>query len=286
MVQKPPRYPYPSKTYLPVGRCVYCLSTENLSKEHIIPLAFGGELILPKASCEKHREATSKIENFILRKYLCALRSHLGLPSRKPGERPDGYPLKLSRKGRTWKKKVSLADHPGYFRFIMFATPPGRVTGQPPVQETFSIRLIDVHVFPDIAQRLARLGADSFEDHVTINALALARFVAKIGHAFAMAELGPDLFEECYITHLIDGNAPDWNYWIGSYDRGEDIAASELHELRFVRRGDDLSVVVHLLVPYCPRYAYEVIVGRLRSDAVLPPPLTLSATPSATQIPR
>ena len=51
--------------------------------------ARGGELVLPKASCEKHRKATSKVEDFALRRYLCPLRSHLGLPSRKPHLRPE-----------------------------------------------------------------------------------------------------------------------------------------------------------------------------------------------------
>jgi hypothetical protein len=67
--------------------------------------------------------------------------------------------------------------------------------------------------------------------------------------------------------------AEDWNYWVGGYDCGREVKASELHELRFLKRGDDLSVIVHLFVPYCPRYGYEVIVGRLRADVAIPPGL-------------
>jgi len=47
----PAKFPYPSKVYKPLDRCLYCAETENLSKEHIIPLGFGGELIVPRASC-------------------------------------------------------------------------------------------------------------------------------------------------------------------------------------------------------------------------------------------
>jgi hypothetical protein len=174
---------------------------------------------------------------------------------------------------------VSLADHPGLVRFVML-DPAGRPSGRPRKPETYSFRLIDIYIFPDIAKRLARLGADSFEDAVVIKALDLARWLAKIGHCFAVAELGIDALEEMYVTHLIDYEAidgetasdevRDWNYWVGGYDRGRDIKAHELHELRFLRRGDDLSVIVHLLVPYCPRYAYEVIVGRLRAEVEIP----------------
>jgi hypothetical protein len=178
--------------------------------------------------------------------------------------------LKLRRGAHSWKRKVKLADHPGLVRFMIFVDPPGRVLGRPRQQETWSVRSVDVEIFPDIAARLARLGADGFEDRVIIQAMALARLIAKIGHSFAVAELGFGAFEELYVAHLIGADAQDWNYWVGGYDRGRDVPARELHELRFLRRGNELSVIVHLLVPYCPRYCYEVIVGRLRSDVEIP----------------
>ena len=266
----PARFPYPSKVYAPLDRCLYCAETENLSKEHIIPLGFGGELVVPRASCTVHQKATCKVEDFVLRKYLCALRSHLGLPSRNPLHRPDGYMLKLRRGAHSWKRKVKLADHPGLVRFMMFVDPPGRILDRARQQETWSVCFIDAQIFPDVAARLARLGADGFEDKVTINAMSIARMIAKIGHAFAVAELGFDAFEELYVAHLIGADAQDWNYWVGGYDRGRDLQPRELHELRFLRRRNELSVIVHLLVPYCPRYCYEVIVGRLRPNVGTP----------------
>lgn len=176
----------------------------------------------------------------------------------------------LRRGSRSWKKKVKLAEHPGLVRFMIFSESPVRVLGLARERATWSVWFIDAEIFPDIKLRVALLGADSFEDKVTINAMALARFVAKIGHCFAVAELGFDAFEEMYVTHLITSEAKDWNYWIGGYDRGRDIEAKELHELRFLQRGNDLSVIVHLLIPHCPRFAYEVIVGRLRPDVAIP----------------
>jgi hypothetical protein len=277
-----PTFPYPSKDYPPLNRCAYCPSTatvspETLTTEHIIPFGFGGRLILPKASCKFHQKETCRVEDFILRRYLCALRSHLSLPSRNPRQRPDGYVLKLRRGAHSWKQKVKLADHPGLVRFMMF-DPPGRVAGRNRQQETYSVRFIDTEIFRDIAARLTRLGADSFEDKVTINAMALARLIAKIGHSFAVAELGFDAFEEMYVAHLVGGPASDWNYWVGGYDRGRNVPPRELHELRFLRRGSEVSAIVHLLVPYCPRYAYEVIVGRLRQVIEIPAHL-LGAVP-------
>lgn len=217
-MKNPPTYPYPSKDYAPLNRCAYCPSSQDppvgsLTTEHIIPFGFGGKLVLPSASCKLHQKETCRVEDFVLRKYLCALRSHLSLPSRKPGQRPDGYVLKLRRGTHSWKQKVKLAEHPGIVRFVMFESP-GRVSGRARQQATFSVRFIDTKIFPDIDARLARLGADGFEDHVKMDAVTLARLIAKIGHSFAVAELGFDAFEEMYVAHLVGSQSPDWNYWV------------------------------------------------------------------------
>jgi hypothetical protein len=53
-----------------IGRCIYCGSTENLSKEHIVPLGLGGEDVLYDASCGWCRDATSRIESRLL-KHAC-----------------------------------------------------------------------------------------------------------------------------------------------------------------------------------------------------------------------
>lgn len=106
-----------------------------------------------------------------------------------------------------------------------------------------------------------------------MNAMALARMIAKTGHSFAIAELGHEAFEDTYVNQLVTGDSPDWNYWVGGYHRGRAIGATALHELKFLRRGRELSVIVHLFVPYCPSDAYEVIVGRLQPGKAIPPEL-------------
>lgn len=266
----PPKFSLPSKQYPHLHRCAYCATTTGLSNEHIIPFGLGGRLVFPNSSCEPCRKETSKVEDFVLRRYLCALRSFLQLPSRKPSQRPDGYKLALRRGTRGWTQKVTLDKHPGIIQFAMF-DPPGRVAGRPKIQETFNVRLIEALIFDDWQARLARLGADTATDRVTLNSLALARMLAKIGHSFAIAELGLEAFEEAYVTHLVRGeDAPDWNYWVGGIPMTQSDSDTSLHKLRFLRRGDELSVIAHLFAPYCPRDAYEVIVGRLRPHALLP----------------
>jgi len=220
---------FPSKQYPHLGRCAYCTATENLSKEHIIPLGLGGQLVLLASSCERCRQATSKVETFALQKYLSPLRSFLSLPSRKPSERPDGYKLTLSANGRRWTQKVPLHKHPGVIKFVMF-DPPGRIAGRPPKQPTYNVRLVDAEIFPDKDARLRRLGADTAIDQVAVNALAIARMIAKIAHSYAVAKIGLDAFEMTYLNEVIRRGAEDWNYWVGGFDCGHDMSGSLMHD--------------------------------------------------------
>lgn len=59
-----------AKTYRPVGRCIYCGTSEGpLGKEHIIQESLGGRLILPRASCELCSSATSAAEGHFAKMY-------------------------------------------------------------------------------------------------------------------------------------------------------------------------------------------------------------------------
>ncbi len=71
-------------TYTPVGRCIYCGTTEGtLSKEHIVPYALNGNWVLPKASCKKCSAITQKYEDACLRIMFKPLRTRLGMQSRR-----------------------------------------------------------------------------------------------------------------------------------------------------------------------------------------------------------
>lgn len=83
------------------------------------------------------------------------------------------------------------------------------------------------------------------------------------------------LTNEHIIAYGLGGEAPDWNHWVSGYARPNGSSANTLHELKFLLRGNELSVIVHLFVPYCPNDAYEVVVGRLRPDQAIPPDLLL-----------
>jgi len=70
------------KQYPPVNRCIYCGSQEDLSKEHILPYALGGRLVLPRASCSRHRDLTSEIERKVARGMYGDYRDSEGIQTR------------------------------------------------------------------------------------------------------------------------------------------------------------------------------------------------------------
>ena len=79
-----------------IGYCIYCGANESdLSKEHIVPLALGGNMALPKASCSKCAVITSQFERFCARKVLGPFRVRTGAPTRRPNLRPTNLPLGL-----------------------------------------------------------------------------------------------------------------------------------------------------------------------------------------------
>jgi Carbohydrate-binding module 48 (Isoamylase N-terminal domain) len=55
----------------------------KLGDEHIIPLAFGGNLLLPEASCRACEKITSRIETHCIEQMVRDTREHLGLTARR-----------------------------------------------------------------------------------------------------------------------------------------------------------------------------------------------------------
>ncbi|MGH7226437.1 MAG: HNH endonuclease, partial [Gemmataceae bacterium] len=117
------------RRYAPVGRCIYCGATKpvlgyaRFADEHIIPLALGGDLVLPEAVCKRCEITINKqIETPVLVHEWRPLRDKLGWPTRKPS----------ARKGRTHAtitmidgstKNIPLSEHSTPTPIYEFDTP-------------------------------------------------------------------------------------------------------------------------------------------------------------------
>ena len=90
--------------------------------------------------------------------------------------------------------------------------------------------------------------------------------IAKIGHAYLMAEVGPGRYES-HVCAFILGNISEAWYRVGGYEPpASQVSPALSYRVIPSSAGNLLAVDVSLAVfPRLPRY--QVVCGRLRSEA-------------------
>jgi HNH endonuclease len=119
----------PLVKFAPIGRCIYCGSTEPpLTDEHILPQGLGGREFLPDASCEICRVETGKFEEIVQRGMVWGLRRSLGMRGkRKP---PSLIPAVGLKDGRPHLEKTPHDKIAVKGALPVFSRPPGMLVGQ------------------------------------------------------------------------------------------------------------------------------------------------------------
>jgi hypothetical protein len=169
------------KVYKPVGRCIYCGSTDTLSTEHIIPTGIRGRFILPQGSCEKCRKITQEFETTCLRKNFWFYRIHTGLQRHKK-ERPDRLPLRVAGQNQ-W---VSPTAHPNLLIMPRMIEPGILTDAAPGMPYVIKWRRFgDLQALAEITKR--HDGPVSVD--YTFNIDSFVRMLAKIAHGYIAAEL-------------------------------------------------------------------------------------------------
>jgi hypothetical protein len=99
-------------------------------------------------------------------------------------------------------------------------------------------------VFNELLEQLVHeLGVYSIMPEAKAQVSEFCQMLAKIGHAFAVAELGIDSFRPFLIPYIVRSELSDCDKYIGG--RGEDeMVSSELHELSLIAGGSDHEFVV------------------------------------------
>ena len=192
MVARTPRAP--TVRFPPVGRCIYCGTTEGrLTEEHILPFGLHGNFVLPEASCDACAEVTAKVEGQVLRGFLERGRLGLGLGSRhKKRKRPTSLPTTLiSPDGSVAENDLPILDSVQVIHLPVFI-PPLILGGVPKYGdvEGMEIMALDTLHIGD-AKRVMREHAAvgiRFEDRM--DTWAFIRMLAKIAHGFHIAQQG------------------------------------------------------------------------------------------------
>ncbi|WP_119417944.1 HNH endonuclease [Desertibaculum subflavum] len=264
----------PSRFYDSPGRCIYCpedAHTNILGDEHIIPEALGGTFVLRRASCKKHEGITSRAERFVLRDLLIQARTHLKLPTKRPKNRPTEFPVTVVVDDDTQRQMLVPADDcPITLGLLAFVNPrifldlppdDSHPTGPAPLQSWFCVW------YP----KPGMSGGNYFggKGHVADLKLGwgqFAKMLAKIGHAFATAELGHGNFRPLLldIIHAPDGQFFGFSHLIGG--ECQPVApGTELHEISLIThrtpKGQMLHVVRVRLFSYLGAPIYYAVAG-------------------------
>lgn len=257
--------------YPPFNACIYCARSDlPLSREHIIPYALGGNLVIPRASCPAHSAITSQIELEVSRMAYGYQRAVLGAPSRRKGRHTATLGRRVAVTGKSVDGQdvtvqVPISEIPPY-EIVLHLPTPGILRGGDP-NALGAPRIETVIPESNPLRRLRqKLGLDELSTPVmSFPITGFMRMLAKIGHAYLMAELGPTRYESHVCPFILGEIAEAW-YRVGGYEPPAPQSATAL-SFRIVNSevGELLVVDVSLrMFPRLPRY--QVVCGKLRSD--------------------
>jgi hypothetical protein len=246
---------------------------DDLRDEHVIPIALGGHLVLPEASCGQCEKVTGDLERRLLRGLWWPYRRALGLPSRRPEEQPDDFPAILERtSGERIPVRVAAGEYPPIFFLFM---PPALLSGvtEGPVpcegQLIVNCRTDRPQSFLLDGRRHVLAGDEKLEFPADCSASDVARFVSKVALGYAVRRRGLAGLREILVRDVILGRSADALGYVGCVGNPPPMLIlpdRRPHGLAERPRGDLLCVYVHLFRNCGPSTpVYEVVVGRLPS---------------------
>lgn len=258
-----------SFTYAQLDRCIYCDSTDGLSDEHIIPYGLGGRLVLPKASCSACSKITSAFEGTCLRTMFGPLRMLYDLPTRRKADRPSTLPLKVKRSANDdWTEL--MVDREEYPFLVLFPhlSGPTLLTGRAVNEQgakagRFWIRGASESTgfMPHLETLCQKLGVHSVMPTAEARVEEFCLMLAKIAHAFAVAECREELVEPMLPRMILERDFSRRAQLMGSIKLlGRDDPRSRLHDITIIDNEEGwVSVVVQLLAPMdTPTYLVHV----------------------------
>lgn len=253
--------------FSPVGKCIYCLSTNPpLGKEHIIPYGLGGNLILPRSSCRICARITGEDERFCLREMLGTVRIRQRMPTRRPVDGPTTLPIEfVGGDGTRSREEVPVAKYPHHCMGYVF--PPPGIMHEDHATDEIRGDVVFLTFEPELRAH-RRAGERTLLKIGTFNALKFMRMLAKIAHAHAVAKVGVDAFEPL-LPELILRKAKTVSWLVGGDAGRASLAAdpSSSHDLfleHIQTEGPTFLAVSVRLFAFAAMPTYRIIVGPLK----------------------
>ena len=254
-----------------VGLCIYCNSLDELTDEHVLPYALGGQLVLPKSSCKSCATVTGRLEQKLLRGHWWPYRKKLGLQTRSPAASQELKSVKIIKtNGDTIIAKMPLDSFVAALIFKL--DPPTILSGtkssvEPFAKEAF-IKLLDAMPTEAIvdSKRHVLTPHDKVEFPVNFDSGELTRFLAKVAHGYAISKEGINAFSEFYLPEFILGRTKGILTYVGGYESGiitTTLSGGGYNRMMTRVRGDFITVCIQLFVDDGdPPPIYEVVVGK------------------------
>ncbi len=269
--------PQPTRTYDPVGHCIYCGSVDELGDEHIIPYGLGGRLVLPQSSCRSCSALSSGFEGTCQRTMFGPLRMLCNLPSRRKKDRPSTLPLKVKKSpDDDWTEmQVAREDVPFLILLPHFLMPDllsGYTTtgNRGAAADNFWIRGASASegFFEHLDDLIAKLGVHAVYPVAEARVEEFCLMLAKIAHSFAVAEIGSGQFEPLLLDLLLKRDLLNRANFIGGL-KYDEPPSQELHEISLddhtCNRPDLVAVRIRFLSKLGTPTYYVVAGRRLES---------------------
>ena len=197
--------------------CMYCGETENLTKEHIIPLGMGGDLVFPKSSCKKCARITSLDERKVLRGFMYEGRLAGNLPSRRKGKQPKTFKRILVREdGVEFTKELLVNSGISVIHLPIF-NEPGILGGEFPISGINIRELGTIHLNIESMHELnSNEGVTSCKFQTEVDVSSFCKVLSKIAYGYHVYTEGVFPREESPALAIILNSEPQYGKWIGS----------------------------------------------------------------------
>jgi len=254
-----------AKIYASPGHCIYCGATEVLTDEHIVPLSLNGSQVIDDASCEACRVETCKVENAVTGLMLAGFRAQKDVRTRHGKRRRDlRLRLKVEQDGTTSDVHLVPKAAPHTLALPEIAALPAILDGREARPGTKPEGRI--WVSSNIQHWVEQSGYEAATMWHPVDTPMLMRMVAKIAHCFAVAQVGPRMFEPFLVPFILGAEVDFPERYMGGAggpptDRTTHRGAFVLGLRHVEREGRNLVVVRVQLFPGLGAPIYVVVVG-------------------------
>jgi hypothetical protein len=239
--------PYPG-----AGTCIYCGATrysddrEHLGNEHIVPLALGGDWILPRAACGACEGKLNSYEQYCHKLTFGTLRYQLELPTRRPKDRPEVLPLECMIDGKWITRDVPIDSMPVGL-FLPIFDLPDIVLDKPPADRNIYTEQFVFRQLPPVSLEWGNQNnVESIRSpSAGVQGIKFASLIAKIGHAYATAECIHDPDFHPILAELVRTETGPFPlpYLVGG-EREILPPTDNIHEVQLLRRRTRKSVLL------------------------------------------